>query len=86
MRSDVCGLGGVLYFLLMGAPPFEGTPKRELMAAHVEKQLVPAGVRLGTPIDHRLEAILARCLAASSMDRYADAGELLTALCERNGN
>jgi serine/threonine-protein kinase len=79
-RSDVYGLGGVLYYLLSGSAPFGDTPAAQLLAAHISKQPVPPSERLGGAIDAKLEALVMRCLAKDPAARYADAGELCTAL------
>jgi Protein kinase domain len=67
-RNDVCGVGAVLHELFAGS-----VKERETDAAEWRKE-VPEEKRSG------LAAVLARCLAASPADRYADAREVEDAL------
>jgi serine/threonine protein kinase len=78
-RSDVYGLGGLLYFLLTGTAPFTGTQTAILIAHAVEQPALPSA-RLGSRIDPALEAIVMRCLHKKPEERFAHAGELLNAL------
>jgi serine/threonine-protein kinase len=59
--SDVYALGCVLYELLTGDPPFEGSLPR-LMLAHLEQRPArPTWLRAGVPIE--LERVILRALA-----------------------
>jgi len=78
-RADVFGLGGVLYFLLTGAPPYECGTKLDMLtrAARGEWDRTKLGV-FGTP--RRLREVCAKALAPDPADRYPTADALATAL------
>ncbi|MGD9646551.1 MAG: serine/threonine-protein kinase [Pirellulales bacterium] len=78
-RSDIYALGGVLYFVLTGRPPFRGDSPLKLMIAHAREPVVrPRELDASLSID--LEAVIMRCLEKSPADRFADAMELERAL------
>ncbi len=78
-QSDIYSVGAVIYFLLVGQPPFSGSDPVEVMRAHVEQDVIPpAGRQPGTPAD--LEEIVMRCLAKHPHDRYASVAALDEAL------
>ena len=78
VESTRYALGGVLYFLLTGRPPFEAPAEFLLLRKHVEEAPLPPS-RLA-PVPAALEAIVLRCLAKDPADRYASAEELGAAL------
>ncbi|SIO46497.1 Serine/threonine protein kinase [Singulisphaera sp. GP187] len=81
-RSDIYGLGVLLYESLMGERPFT-TPKGARSAAEL-LLLAAEERRAGTPslrsthpeVPAAFEAVVRRCLAPDPDDRYATAGEL----------
>jgi serine/threonine-protein kinase len=78
-RADIYSLGGILYFMLTGRPPFEGSNPTELMISHARDAVVPPSkIRHDVPAD--LEAVVLRCLAKKASDRYEDAKALGLAL------
>jgi serine/threonine-protein kinase len=79
-RSDVYGLGAVLYMLLAGRAPFEGDNATAIYLAHVHSELEPPSAVRGEPLPPALEAIVTRCLAKEPSDRFADAGEVADAI------
>lgn len=77
-RSDVYGLGSLLYAMLGGRPPFEGTPE-EVLRAKLAGAAVPLRERRpDVPAD--LEAVVMRCLARDPADRYPDVDAVAAAL------
>ena len=78
-RAGTYSLGAILYFMLTGRPPFEGTNPSELMIAHARDPVAPPShLRPGIPAD--LEAVVMRCLAKKADDRYPDARAVADAL------
>ena len=80
-RTDIWGLGCVLYELLVGSRPFQGTTMPELCAAIMTESPAPPGqLQPGTPKD--LDAVVLRCLEKSPAARYASVAELASAARE----
>jgi serine/threonine-protein kinase len=79
-RTDAYALGVVVYEMLTGRPPYEGTTA-EIAAAHLTQR--PLSPRLHNPdLLPALDAILFKALAKQPKSRYQSAGELATALHE----
>jgi tetratricopeptide (TPR) repeat protein len=73
--SDVYGLGAILYEILTGRPPFEGSETRELLRRVVVEAPDPhRDVVPGTP--RALEAVCLMSLAKKPAGRYGSAAEL----------
>lgn len=78
-RSDVYGIGGILYAMLLGAPPFSGRG----MVAVLEQVLhdPPPSPREARPVIPRaLERVCLRALAKEPNKRFASAAALADAL------
>jgi serine/threonine protein kinase/tetratricopeptide (TPR) repeat protein len=74
-RSDVYGLGAVLYEILTGRPPFDAASAVEILSAVLEQ--VPDRPRSRVPeIAPALEAICMKAIAKKRDERYASATEL----------
>jgi WD40 repeat protein/tRNA A-37 threonylcarbamoyl transferase component Bud32 len=74
-RSDVYGLGGILYFLLTARAPFQGETLEAILhqALHVEP-IAPRLLNSGVPAD--LQTICLKCLEKDPAKRYGTAQEL----------
>jgi hypothetical protein len=73
-NTDVYGLGGILYFLLTGRPPFRGPSLTDILDAIQTADLVRPSAMRSIPAD--LEAICRKCLMRQPRRRYASAREL----------
>jgi serine/threonine protein kinase len=78
-RSDIFGLGAVLYFLLTGRPPFVGETRDEIWDRARRCDFEPSTLRIAR-VPRRLERICLKSLAAEPNDRYATAEEFGRAL------
>jgi eukaryotic-like serine/threonine-protein kinase len=79
-RSDIYSLGAVAYYMLTAEPVFTGNSVFEICLQHLSAVPVSPSERLGRPLPADLEAIVLRCLAKSTTDRYPNAAELERAL------
>lgn len=78
-RSDVYGLGCVLYELLGGAPPYQGCTSAE--ALDQARVGTPTPLRTSNPgIDAELEQIVMRAMDPDPQNRFSSAGDLAESL------
>jgi predicted Ser/Thr protein kinase len=71
-KSDIFGLGAVLYFLLTGQAPFVGETQDEIWEHARRCEFEPRALRIAK-VPRRLERICLKALAADPADRYATA-------------
>src|SRR5690242_8163956 len=74
-RTDVYGLGAILYEILTGRPPFTGSGTAEVLRKVREEEPVPPR-QLFPDVPPALEAVCLRALAKQPADRPAAAAEL----------
>jgi Tol biopolymer transport system component len=78
-RTDIFGLGALLYEMCTGRPAFEGKNKTSLIAAIVSKEPPPiSSVQAMTPpaLDH----VVQKCLEKDPDDRWQSAGDVASQL------
>jgi eukaryotic-like serine/threonine-protein kinase len=78
-RSDIFALGGVLYFLLTGQPPFVGETQDEAWD-RARRCDFEAGALRAAKVPRRLERICLKAMAADPDDRYSSAEAFQKAL------
>jgi len=74
-RTDVYGLGAMLYEILTGQPPFGGSDTQAVLKSVLSDEPAPPR-SLWADVSPTLEAVCLRALAKKPADRYASAGEL----------
>ncbi|MEK6237170.1 MAG: protein kinase [Planctomycetales bacterium] len=74
VRTDVYGLGAILYACLTGRPPFQDEINQLIHQVKHQPPMPPGKVRSGVAPD--LEAICLQCLKKDSGDRYGTADAL----------
>jgi eukaryotic-like serine/threonine-protein kinase len=77
-RTDLYGLGVLLYQLVTGQPPFQGTTQVELEEQHLHAPVPRASER--APVPAALDAVVGRCMEKRREDRYADVDAVLVEL------
>jgi len=78
-RSDQFALGIVLYQMLTGARPFDGSSLGAVCAQILNADPEPPS-RRNSAVPKALDSIVARCLAKNPADRFASCDEMASAL------
>jgi hypothetical protein len=78
-RTDVYGLGAILYELLAGRPPFVGVEPLEVVRMVREEPPTPPSA-VNSEVPTALEAVCLRCLEKEPGQRYQTAREVAEAL------
>lgn len=83
-RSDIYGLGIVLYELTVGRPPFAGETQIATAMMHVKDRPLPLrSIRAGVP--RSLETVIMKALEKDPGERFASADEMARALGSQAG-
>jgi serine/threonine protein kinase len=78
-RSDLFSLGVVLYQMVTGVPPFDGSSVGAVVAQILSAEPVPPSQR-NPAVPPGLDRVILRCLAKSPADRYPSAEALAASL------
>jgi len=78
-RADLFALGVIVYELLAGKPPFEGTGV-EIMMLNIMQEPPSVATRAGIDVDPLLEAFARKLMARERADRFASATAALQVL------
>jgi tetratricopeptide (TPR) repeat protein/tRNA A-37 threonylcarbamoyl transferase component Bud32 len=73
-RSDIYGLGAVLFEILTGRPPFRGDDTRDLLRRVILEE-PPHPREIVATVPRALEAVCLKALAKRTADRYGSAAE-----------
>jgi serine/threonine protein kinase len=85
-RSDIYSLGAIMYELFCGQPMFRGRSFGEYVRKHLtEMPVLPHQTQGGANIDHRLEALILRCLEKDPNARFGHILELRDGLLHMLG-
>jgi len=75
-RSDIYSIGCSIFETLAGSLPFEGTSVDEIARRHKSAPVPTLQERTGTNFPTAIEAVIKKCLAKESDDRYQSAEDL----------
>ena len=81
-RSDLYSLAAVVYYALLGTPPFPGATTEQVLAQQTTNRL-PEARTIREDVSEAFERALARALSADVESRYPSAAEFLQAVNRR---
>ncbi len=79
IRADLYSLGGTLYFLLTGRPPFRGNSLYDIYQAHISRDADPLNL-IRPEVPAELAALVAKLLAKEPRRRFQTPSEVAEAL------
>ena len=77
--SDVYSIGGTLYWLLTGRPPFKGRTPMETIIKLIREPHTPPS-QLNPSVPPEVDDLVARCLSKKPDERYQSAREFMAAV------
>jgi hypothetical protein len=78
-RTDIYAMGALLYQMITGAPPFDGTSSQEIVAKHLTEPVrVPPAIASRVPM--AMLEVIERAMAKQPADRFQSAGAMLEPL------
>src|SRR5438309_2313918 len=76
-RTDIFSLGVVLYEMVAGCLPFEGSTKSDILAAIISEKEPPPLARFARDVPAELERIVEKALRKDREERYQSAKDML---------
>jgi hypothetical protein len=78
-RSDLYAFGAMLYQMVTGTPPYDGTSSAEIVGKHLADP-VPVASDVNARIPRWLSTVIVKCLAKKPEDRFRNAEDVLAVL------